>query len=242
MRHTYLPLPSRSCFQDSPNSPPSVLLCLDRVHHILYLIDIGSLTNPWVDGGYKPLELAPLKKELFNRLANNLWSYQYQPLLICLSPTTCLVVCELTLNIWSRVFGLRSFIEADWYFSQSWNIQKPDWLRNLISLEKSCSQQTLFCPRKEFLLLPPPTLPISSLKVSIKRHYWFFCDAVSGKDIDVLGNDICIDIVTILPWLSPLFSGSIRVKMLKSSTQAAVVLSKLRLKIINKDNNNRNNY
>ena len=27
--------------------------------------------------------------------------------------------CELTLNIWSRVFGLRSFIEADWYFSQS---------------------------------------------------------------------------------------------------------------------------
>ena len=41
-----------------------------------------------------------------------------------------------------------------------------------------------------------------------------------------------IDIVTILPRLSPLFSGSIRVKMLQPSTQAAVVLSKLRLEII----------
>ena len=42
------------------------------------------------------------------------------------------------------------------------------------------------------------------------------------------------DIVIILPWLSPLCSGSIRVKMLQSSTQAAVVLTKLRLEIINR--------
>ena len=78
------------------------------------------------------------------------------------------LIVSFTLNIWSRVFGLRSFIEADWYFSQSWNIQKPDLIRNLISFEKSSRQQTLFCPRKEFLLLPP-TLPILSLKVWIEE-------------------------------------------------------------------------
>ena len=61
-----------------------------------------------------------------------------------------------------------------------------------------------------------------------------FSDVVSDKDIDVLGDDIGTDIVTILPRLSPLFSGSIRVKMLQSSTQAAVVLSELRLEIINR--------
>ena len=61
-----------------------------------------------------------------------------------------------------------------------------------------------------------------------------FSDVVSHKDIDVLGDDIGLNIVTILPRLPPLFSGSIRVKMLKSSTQAAVVLSKLRLEIINR--------
>ena len=64
--------------------------------------------------------------------------------------------------------------------------------RNLISSEKTSRQQTLFCPRKEFLLLPPPTLPISSLKVSRKRRYWFFCDAVSDKTKDVLGTQILL--------------------------------------------------
>ena len=99
-----------------------------------------------------PLSLRPWKKELFNRLANNLWSYQYQPLLICLNPTACVVDCELTLNIWSRVFGLRSFIEADWYFSQSWNIPKPDLLKNLTSLgEKNLVSS------KERIPPPPPS-------------------------------------------------------------------------------------
>ena len=148
-----------------------------------------------------PLSLRPWKRELFDRLANNLWSYQYKPLLICLSPAACLIDCELTLNIWSRVFGLRSFIEADWYFSQSWNIQKPDWLRNLISLEKSSSQQTLFCPRKEFLLLPPPTLPISSLKVSIKRRYWFLVMLFLTRQNMFLVHRYCRNITLTLPTL-----------------------------------------